>query len=99
MRDLAADGDLGEVLHELLSHPLLDAYDEIVGLAAGEVLGDVNHLDARLAELMAQVPGLIEIAAGEARHVVYEDVPPRPTGGLRVRAHPLERAASIDGRA
>jgi hypothetical protein len=53
--NLAAERDLRQILHVPLRHPLLDPDDQIVGIAAGQVLVDVDDLDAGFTELVPQV--------------------------------------------
>ncbi len=91
------DGDLAEVLDELAGLPLLDAEDEVVGVGPGEVLVAVDDLDAGLAELVAQVPRLVQVTPGEAGDVEHKHVAPVPfrrSGGLD---HLLEGGPGIDG--
>lgn len=59
-----ADRHLGEVLGLFARLPLLDGPQQVVGRVAGEVLADVQHLDAVGEEEVQVVPGLVAVRAG-----------------------------------
>ncbi len=89
-RGLPPDRHLGKVLGLLARLPLLDGPEQIVGRVAGEVLADVQHLDAVGAEDVPVVPGLVDVEPAEALDVVDDDVRERPALRLGQADHLLE---------
>lgn len=75
-RDLPPDGHLRKVLRFLTRLPLFHGADEIVGIVPGEVLADINDLDARLPQEEAVMPGFVVVDAAEPLDVVDQDVAP-----------------------
>ena len=97
-RDKAAERDLGERLRLLLGLPLEDRPNQVVGIIAGETLGDVDDLHAGLQEEMPIVTRLVGSDTSEPLEVVDQHEAKAPAI-LGVRDHVQEALPVFTGGA